>query len=212
MLSLESELNRKNDILYERNRIAREIHDNLGHKLTSSILQISALQAINDDLKEPLEQLSATLKDSMEDIRKSIHSIHEQSLSIEASLEQIQNQFIFCPIYLDISIKNEPPSDIYYALLLIVKEACSNTAKHSQASRMDISLKESESFYQLLIKDNGKRQVTINQSSGIGLLSIEERVYSLGGSFHLNRSDGYHIFIRLPIERKGDSAYENYNN
>lgn len=70
-------------IVEERNRIARDIHDNVGHLLSSAILQIGALEMINQEpkLKEPLENLSATVHTGMDRIRQSVHDLHETSIS-----------------------------------------------------------------------------------------------------------------------------------
>ena len=65
--------------LSERNRIAREIHDNVGHMLTRSILQTGAIKVINKDdrLEKPLAQLQSTLDTAMDSMRKSVHDLHD---------------------------------------------------------------------------------------------------------------------------------------
>ena len=69
-------------IAEERNRIARDIHDNVGHLLSSAILQLGAIQAINQNkqLHLPLDQLNRTMNLGMDRIRESVHDLHHHSL------------------------------------------------------------------------------------------------------------------------------------
>ena len=76
--------------LKERNRIAREIHDNVGHMLTRSLLQAGALMIINKDeqLKEPLESLKTTLDNAMTSIRQSVHDLHDDSIDLRRRISR----------------------------------------------------------------------------------------------------------------------------
>ena len=69
--------------LQERNRIAREIHDNVGHMLSRAILLTGALQTVNknEELYEPLQKLNASLNDAMNSIRESVHDLYDDSLA-----------------------------------------------------------------------------------------------------------------------------------
>lgn len=202
LVSQSMEMNRRNDIRTERNRIAREIHDNVGHRLTSAILQVSALEMVSED-KEALAMVHETLDVAMNEIRASIHAMHDDSLSIENELEKLARSYQFCPIYLEVRYTVEPSSEIHYAILLTVREALANTAKHSNANRMDISLKQWGDNYNLIIADNGSLLPKKESDHGIGLLSMEERARSLKGSFHCNSQNGFHIFIQLPVDKEG---------
>lgn len=77
--------------LKERNRIAREIHDNVGHLLTRSILQTGAIQILNKDetLKEPLNDLKTTLDGAMTSIRESVHDLHDDSIDLKRVLQEM---------------------------------------------------------------------------------------------------------------------------
>lgn len=196
----EADANRRNDILQERNRIAREIHDNVGHKLTSAILQISALDTSPSSSSGALEQIQETLEEAMHEVRKSIHQMHDESLSFRNALERMVDKFTFCPVHLSLHYQAEPPARIYYVLLMVSREALSNTAKHSNAKRMDIHFREDKKKYHLLIRDNGTLQH--EGQVGMGLLSMEERILSLGGSFYFNKDKGFRIFMQIPKEEK----------
>ena len=74
--------------LSERNRIAREIHDNVGHMLTRSLLQVGALKVIagDDSLDEPLTELQNTLNTAMTNVRTSVHDLHDDAIDLESTL------------------------------------------------------------------------------------------------------------------------------
>ena len=79
--------------LKERNRIAREIHDNVGHMLTRSILQVGAIQTINKEpvLTNPLSDLRATLDTAMNNIRSSVHDLHDESIDTKGAIQDMLN-------------------------------------------------------------------------------------------------------------------------
>lgn len=192
---------RRNAVLQERNRIAREIHDNVGHRLTSAILQVSALELVSDQ-PAALGQIHTTLEEAMEDVRTSVHAIHADSLSIREEIEQIAKDFRFCPVYASVAIDQQPSQESHYAIILIIREALVNVAKHSNATRVTISLKQWGKFHHLIIADNGTVNEGKLKNDGMGLLSMEERVQTLGGSLHINQENGYHIFIRIPLAKE----------
>ncbi len=184
--------------LQERNRIAREIHDNVGHLLTRSILQTGALKTINRDpaLTDALTDLQATLNCAMENIRESVHDLHDESIHLKLALEDIIQDFPDLEISLSYHMDEDVPKDIKYAFIAIVKEAVNNIIKHSDADQVKISASEHPALYQLLIHDNGTHANPIRET-GIGLKNMEERVSSLGGNIHFSTEHGFRIFISI---------------
>lgn len=209
-LAIERELSLESGILNERNRITREIHDNVGHCLTSSILQVNSLRLVAPDaLKEPLGQVLENLNLAMDDIRSSVHQLHGESLDLKLSLEKMVRDFTFCPVFLSLDISSNPPGPIHYAIWAICNEALTNTAKHSNATRMDISLRQSVRGYQLLIVDNGSLPFQDDNLShpgeGIGLYNMEDPIRQLDGQIHFSHERGFRIFATIPWEAKGES-------
>ncbi len=194
--------------LQERNRIAREIHDSVGHLLSSSILQIGALIARCQDevFKESLNTLKITLSQGMNSIRDSIHDLHDESLDLYSETTTLINNFRFCPISLDYDIDGSPDRTIKYAFIAIIKEALSNIMKHSDARKVRITLREHPVLYQLIIKDNGTKRA-LNPEDGIGLKNIVDRVNSLGGNINISNEKGFVVFISVPRKE----SYENRN-
>lgn len=192
-----------NATLNERNRIAREIHDTVGHLLSSSILQIGAMLAITKDenMRKNLSNIKDTLSEGMNSIRSSIHNIHDNSIDLEAKLEEIVENFTFSRVKFSYNVNHDFPIKAKYSIIFIVKEALSNVMKHSNATLVTITINELPGFYQIYIQDNGNKKALehlTDHSSGMGIQSMLERVNNLGGHFYIDSSKGYKIFITLP--------------
>lgn len=203
-----SELMEKQDyeinvaMLNERNRIAMEIHDNVGHLLSRCLLQIGALMAINRDgaLNENLSFIKDTLSQAMDSIRDSVHNLHDESVDLHTQISGLVNNFSFCPIELDYDISSPVAVKLKYCFIAIVKEALSNIIKHSNATEVSVALREHPALYQLIIRDNGI--VTgYKLENGIGLNNITERVRTFNGNIHINIENGFKIFISIPKEK-----------
>ncbi|MDQ2087778.1 histidine kinase [Herbivorax sp. ANBcel31] len=187
--------------LSERNRIAREIHDHVGHQLSSAILQIGALITVSKEetFKTSLKTINDTLSESMNNIRNSIHDLHDKSINLHMQIESIVNNFSFCEINFDDGLNTQPPKAVRQAIISIVKEALSNIIKHSDATYVIIQLREHPAFYQFIIKDNGKKKST-NIKDGMGLTNMTDRVHALKGIINFRKENGFEIFISVPKE------------
>ncbi|MCR5702168.1 MAG: hypothetical protein K6G76_08505 [Lachnospiraceae bacterium] len=191
--------------LKERNRIAREIHDNVGHMLTRAILQLGALIAICKDetLKSGLKDLKATLDTAMNNIRNSVHDLRDEAIDIPSAIEEIA-----APLKedrnlkLEIDISSDVDKDIKYAIIGVVKEAVSNIIKHSDNENVDITLIEHPAMYQLVVHDYGEKNrkglyVDEVDYSGMGLDNIKARVNGVGGNVLITGDDGFKIFVTI---------------
>lgn len=187
------------EISEERNRIARDIHDNVGHLLSSAIIQLGAIEAINqsDTLKKPLEQLKTTVHTGMDNIRESVHDLHENSLSFEKGLELLLADFQFCEVTTIGTVPKHLSQEQERTLLMVLKEALSNVMKHSNATKVTLSFNELPAFYRLQVLDDGTQTKT--HGDGIGLKSMRQRVEQLGGQLHLSKNpNGFLIHVVLP--------------
>ena len=184
--------------LNERQRIARDIHDNIGHLLTNSILQTGAMLAVCNDeaLKERLLVLKQTLGAGMDSIRESIHDLHDESIDLYSEVKKLVDGFTFCEVFLEYDVDGNPERPIKYALLAVLKEGLANIGKHSNATSATITIREHPALYQLIIRDNGTKKS--KGTEGIGLLNIEQRVSALNGIFRVSAEDGFTLFVSLP--------------
>lgn len=202
--------------LAERGRIAREIHDNVGHLLTRSVLQVEALQVVhaNDQaIMTELEQVSATVHEAFETVRESVHDLHDDSFDFQSQLDSIIEQDI--AFTLDASCQfEEVSSEVGYCFLAIAREALANTAKHSDASKVKLSFVEYPAFWQMVVHDNGSTnpfksttgslvELRAGQDTGLGLRSMEERTRSFDGVFRVDYDQGVRVFVSIPKNQKG---------
>lgn len=190
--------------LRERNRIAREIHDNVGHLLSRSLLQTGALSAVCPKeaaaLKNGLEELKDSLNSAMNSIRESVHGIRDDSLDLKNEAERIiQPLRADFSVEFDFDISGEMPPKIKLCFISILKEAASNIIRHSSGDRVSVILREHPSMYQLIIYDNGKAEST-QSTDGMGLSNMEERARAIGGNFRINKEKGFTVFVSVRKE------------
>ena len=187
--------------LKERNRIAREIHDNVGHMLTRSILQLGALSVINKDetVGEAINDLSGTLNTAMTSIRSSVHDLHDDSIALKPAVEDcirpLNDRFA---VSCDYDFSERMSRDVKLCFIGVIKEALSNTAKHSDGDNIKIIIREHPALYQLSIADTGSCPEKIDES-GMGLANMRERAASLNGNINITSgSKGFCIFLSVP--------------
>ena len=192
-----------NATLKERNRIAREIHDNVGHMITRSILQVGAIGVINTDerLKAPISDLKSTLDTAMDSMRKSVHDLYDESVDLRQALAKLKPTDSAFAFSLEYDCEDDVPRDVKYAFIAIAKEAVNNAVKHSNGDEIRIIVREHPAFYQLEIMDNGtsadERRLSGETGDGIGIKNIKERVAAIGGTMRIKADDGFMIFVTL---------------
>jgi len=187
--------------LNERNRIAREIHDSVGHVMSSAILQVGALKTTTSDetIKENLSNLNETLSTGMNSIRKSVHNLYDDSIDLQVQLQKMVNDFAFCPITFDYDMGDVRDSKITYAIIAILREALANIMKHSNANHVTLTVREHPGLYQVIILDNGT-PTKLDLETGMGLKNIKTRVESLNGFLNIETTSGFKLFVSIPKE------------
>ena len=194
--------------LSERNRIAREIHDNVGHTLSRAILQMGALLAIHKEepIHSELEGVRETLDSAMNSIRSSVHDLHDDSIDVKASIadlvKPLNDKYT---VHMDLDIGDSTPRPVKYALIGITKECISNIIKHSSNTDVDIKLNEHPSMYQLIIHDysadntvSSKKELSNFDDFGMGLENIRGRVESVNGTLSISTHNGFRVFVSIP--------------
>lgn len=189
--------------LRERNRIAREIHDNVGHMLSRSILMVGAMKAVHGEgsLKEPLCRLEDTLSAAMTSVRESVHDLHDEAINLKEVLESLTGEYTFCQTRLVYDMGYEVPREIRYGFIAIVKEALNNVMKYSNATWVQVVAREHPGMYQLVIEDNGTSGIGRKHDGyggGIGIRNMKERVDTFGGNLEIQTQKGWRIHITVP--------------
>ncbi len=189
-------------MLEERARIARDLHDSVGHVLSSALLQTGALDALCEDEvpKQRLKLLSRTLSEGMDEVRAALHSLRDEAFNLETQARKLTDEFTLCPVTLEYSLSGEEPADLRLAFAAILKEALSNAARHSNATRVSVILREHPAFYQLIVRDNGTRQPG-GDGGGMGLDNMRARAEAVGGTASIGQSSqGFEVFVSVKKE------------
>lgn len=193
----------------ERNRIARDIHDSLGHALTSLNIQMQTAVKLWD--KEPtqahsfLTQAQSLGKIAMQEVRKSISTLREdvrEEKPLEARIETLVDDYrkgtglLICTDISRCSSVSKPAAKTVYR---IVQESLTNIFKYAEATEVKVQLKTTPEKLNLTVEDNGKGFDPQQKRSGFGLRGMEERVITVNGQFKLTTSPGKGCRIEVKI-------------
>jgi signal transduction histidine kinase len=195
----------------ERNRIARELHDNIGHSIAGVLMILQASNKLygKDDLKakELLEKSISSLSEALALIKNTIYNIKpKDELGIEYISEIVKN-FSFCKVDFKYSGNFNNLAAGYLEILSTnIKEALTNASKYSRATKVEIALSKNDNFIRLLIKDNGVGCLKINES--MGLSGMKERIKNIGGSISINGENGFTIVCIIPLKREVGEMFE----
>jgi signal transduction histidine kinase len=199
--------------LQERNRIAREIHDSVGHYLTAQSIQLenTALFLAQDQDKAAshLQKARQLGKEALANIRSSVASLRKNPLqegftSLETILAKLVAEFKLntnIAIASEISIASSLSTETITALYRIVQEALTNIAKHSRATQASLLIKETAGTIYFSLKDNGCGFNRADNTTGFGLQGMQERTEALNGKFSVisQPKQGCEIVIEIPV-------------
>jgi signal transduction histidine kinase len=182
----------------ERNRLAREIHDNLGHTLTIVNVQIEAAKVVMDS--DPGRALDAMNKaqdlaqKGLTRVRESVAALRESPVSNRPLGEAIASLIMEAQssgIVTEFKVVGDPQAlenKVALALYRAAQEGLTNVRRHARASRVDVLLDFQPGEVHLEVKDNGVG--TAETAGGFGLLGIRERMQLLGGRVEIRTGVG----------------------
>jgi signal transduction histidine kinase len=185
----------ENGSLQERNRIAREIHDSLGHSLTALNLHLEMAVKLSQVKPEKSREVLVEAKRlgsiALRDVRQSVSALrsdpmHNQDLptAIHKLADEFKLSNYIQPIcYLDLP-EHLPPS-VAITIYRIIQEALTNISKYAHATEVKIDIRTESNSIELQITDNGRGFIPTNNLTGFGLQGMRERVLSLQGEFDL---------------------------
>lgn len=195
-------------ITRERNRLAREIHDGLGHHLTAINIQIRAAQAVleRDPQKavDLLNKAEVLTQHALHDVRQSVAALRAPLAEgpLIPQIQQILDAGNSSGIKTTLNIIGTPHTvspQVALTLLRAVQEGLNNTLKHSHATELRVTLNfESPTEICLTIQDNGIGGVASTQN-GFGLLGMRERVAQLNGQLDIQSVEGQGFSIRMVL-------------
>lgn len=192
----------------ERNRLAREIHDTLGHSLTGIITGIEACIMLMDiapeATKEQLRAIAEVARNGITDVRHSVNALRPdalETLSLESAIRKLVEEsekstgvkidLVFPENLQDLDQDEE---DVLYR---IVQESITNAIRHGKATHIDVRMEHVDNDLRIRIADNGKG--CDNIQSGFGLHHMQERIEMLKGTLSYSGKDGFVIEAVVPI-------------
>ncbi|MFA6983614.1 MAG: sensor histidine kinase [Sedimentibacter sp.] len=191
------ELNRLS-VIEERNRIARDIHDTLGHNMTALIMQLQmADHYVMSDAGKSSQMLKNSLntaKESLSKIREVVETLRGKEISPEIAIKTLVEEFSEkTGAGIKLNIEGEIPKNygVNSAIYHILQEGMTNSIRHGNASKLWINLIYSNENIKFNIKDNGQGALAFIE--GFGLKGIRERVEAFGGNVEFKSQDGFII-------------------
>ena len=195
--------------LAERTRIAREIHDSVGHQLTRLVLEVEALKVMHRDdpaAVEELGELSDGLGEALTSMRTSVHALEDSALDVGVELNRLAGQSGIAHVDVDCGLEGAPPAEVSRCLVAVTREALTNAARHAHAAHATVHVTGLPGIWQLRVENDGDvpADVTGLEGRGMGLRGMRERVEGLGGTL-LVKSDGRRFSVFASIPRKGQA-------
>lgn len=192
----------------ERNRLAREIHDTIGHALTGIVTGLEACLVILDMNPElartQLEAIQETARQGMKDVRSSVSALRPDALvrlKFDAAIEQMIDdmcrstgilfEYICEDSLSDLAVDEE---DVIYRIL---QESITNSVRHGHPTRIFIRIERDDCQIRIRVEDNGGGCPEVRR--GFGLTHMQERLDMLGGSMMTDGSDGFVLTALIPL-------------
>ena len=197
-------------VKYERARISRDIHDALGHTLTSLNIQLDVASTMYEKnekkAREALVSAKQLAANSLADVRRSVHMIRDEDGSSYNLKESVTALVSRARLNHDVEISLDfdlPDLPLFksHNLFCIVQESLTNAQRHASAKKIGIALNQQEDQLVLRIIDDGAGFDVGSQMQGLGLQSIRERVQLLGGTLVIDSApdSGTQVNVRVPI-------------
>ncbi|BCL34892.1 sensor histidine kinase [Nostoc sp. MS1] len=199
--------------LEERNRIAREIHDSLGHSLTALNLQLETALKLAPSNPDKAQSFLTKAKElgskALQDVRNSVSTMRSHPLqekTLDEAIDNLAQEFqhhtgivLTCVL----NVNNQLSMEVNTAIYRIIQESLTNVSKHARATRVNIEISLSRGSLLLIIQDNGRGFDIQQNTTGFGLQSMRDRTLALGGKFAINSSigGGCQITVDIPSSR-----------
>jgi len=195
----------------ERARIARDIHDGLGHSLNSTKIQLErALKTLEENKSDGVLDLLKRCQDSsgasLREVRRAARTEHDDQFSLQKSVLELadeikQESTLTFSVHLDEVML---PQKVQYQLFYIIQECLTNIRKHSGASQVEITLNLENGQAVLCVRDNGKGFDMNIKHSGFGRKGLFERTDSIGATLKVESvvGQGTAVYVRFPVTQK----------
>ncbi|NRF91062.1 sensor histidine kinase [Paenibacillus frigoriresistens] len=196
-------------LLEERNRMARELHDTVGHTFTSVIMGMDAvsylIEAAPDKAKEKLDVLRSVTRNGLEEVRRSIHQmVPEGDMLLSQQLTRLANEFALHTgtqiRFTTVGEEFEIPKQTKLSLIRCLQESLTNAKRHGRASTVEVTLTYSDDLVYIRIEDDGIG--TEQLKVGFGINAMQERIFALQGTLQVSSTLGQGTVVHCSIPAK----------
>ncbi|WP_332237494.1 sensor histidine kinase [Sporolactobacillus sp. KGMB 08714] len=196
--------------LKERNRIARNLHDTIGHTIAGLYMQLQAAYKVREKnlqkSDELIEKTVAGLSDALRMVHDTAHDLIPAKTSGLERVRQLIQSFHYCELSFACSGDMKDIPERHWEIIEAnVREALTNIFKHSEATKAGIELNGNRHFVRLFIHDNGKGAPVVQDH--LGLNGMKERVSKMGGSLSVDGQSGFKIVCILPLTKKESGLF-----
>lgn len=194
--------------LAERTRIARSIHDSVGHILTRLILEVEAMKVMHQGEgteEADLEELSRGLSEAMGSMRASVHALEDTGLDAEAAIRRLAENSGIGAVTLSCGLEEGVPVPLRRFLVSFAREALTNAARHAHASHATIEVRSFPGMWQISCENDGDVPDGTEglEELGMGIAGMRSRTEELGGVFSVTSGEGrFRVFASIPKERE----------
>lgn len=191
----------------ERNRIARSVHDNIGHKLvgTKMILEAAvAIRAENEQKSDELTQRAVKeLSESVDLLRDTVYDLKPNKEVGINNIKHIIKNFRFCQTEFKAQGDlNNISSGLFAVIERNLKEALTNISKYSNATLVSVIIENTDKYTRFIISDNGSSVSAGFISEGLGVSGMRNRVENIGGTFTIDCDNGFKLYTFFPVRRR----------
>jgi signal transduction histidine kinase len=206
-------------VVQERNRLAREMHDTLGHRLTVAAVQLEGAQRLCSTDPDRAQVMVGTVRDEVREalgeLRSAVATLRaplEADLQLRSSLQRLITSFEEATGFIVHQVLPEKmpelPGVYRLAIFRAAQEALTNVQKHAEATHVWLMLTSQDNAVTLLVGDDGQGVSLSGEQAGFGLRGMRERAAQLGGELHLEprRGGGTQVSFRLPLPAHEDGS------
>lgn len=198
----------------ERRRLSREMHDDLGQRLTATCLDIERASRLEDPerRREALRSALAAARDTQQRVREISHMLRPTELDDHGLPQAVATVLLDFTARSGIDVESsldlaghDVPADVANNVFRILQEALTNILRHAEAASVHVALSATDGSIELQVRDDGRgfRPDALPTSAGIGLLGMRERAELLNGNFAVRSqpAGGTVVSVSIPIPR-----------
>jgi signal transduction histidine kinase len=192
----------------ERNRLARDIHDSLGHHLTVIAVQLEKAMAFRERdpaaADQALVDARLSTRYALEDVRQSVGALHDRSFALSTALRTLVARMNDGRLAVDLDIEGDESrfaGPTLMALYRAAQEGLTNVSRHADASTVTVRVRLEEGAASLTVADDGRGFG--RAEPGFGLRGMDERLRLVGGSLSVDAgpSGGTRLLVTIPAAR-----------